>query len=420
MTDTVILKALETRKRWRTLRSVVPEQALVPDAKNMLMWYDAYYKAYPDKEALEHPLLLSYIKTKANLSPEQFIPLKAAVERLAGYKDDAAVAGIVNSLLERDFGGRLGALLTQYEAGREVDIVAEVAALNKEVRQQQDNSNVLDFIDTSAVASILEEEGTDYGLKFPTALLQRAIKGILGGTLVGFAAGVDSGKSSFLCSMLTHFARQLEKYFDADRPMLFLSNEGAARRLVPRVYQAALGKTTAELLEMSRAGTLLPAYEKVVGRRDRIRLKDIHGMNLAQLETLIEESRACVVVVDMPSGLRVNSRAGANRTEGVEQTWQTLRELAVMYNCVIVGTIQLSNEGYDQLFPPMSALKDSKVGLQGALDVLISMGRLNDPQLGGLRGFATPKNKMPISGQQSHVQGEVIFDPVTCQWDDGA
>lgn len=419
MSDITILKALETRRRWRTLRNVVPEQALVPDARNMLQWFDSYYNAYPDKEHLEHGLLLTYIKTKANLTPEQFIPLKAAVDRLKQYNDDTAVAGIVNSLLERDFGGRLGAILTSYEAGREVDIVAEVSALHKEVRQQQDNSNVLDFIDTTDVGSILEEEGTDHGLKLPTSILSDSVKGLTGGTLVGFGAPVDSGKTSFMCAVLAHFAPQLETYFEADRPMLLLSNEGAGRRLVPRVYQAVLGKTTAELLEMSKDGTLLPAYDKAVGRRDRIRIKDIHGATLAQIETLIEESKACVVIIDMPANIRVNT-GGGNKTDGVEIIWQTLRELAVMHDCVIIGSVQLSNSGYDMLFPAISDLKDSKVGLQGALDVLIMLGKLNDPQMGGLRGISTPKNKFPLPGRQSHVQGEVIFDPVTCQWNDGA
>lgn len=415
MSDIAIVKSLETRKRWRTLRQVLSEQALLPDARSLVQWFDAYYSAYPDKEAVEHDLLLSFIKTKANLTPEQYLPLKAAVQRLKDYKDDHAVQGIVNNLLERDFGGRLGALLTAYESGREVDLVHEVQALHKDVARQKDNSNVLDFIDTRDVGAILQEEGTDHGLKLPTTALAEAVKGLTGGALVGFGAAVDSGKTSFLCSVLAHFAPQLETYFDAERPMLLLSNEGAGRRLVPRVYQAVLGKTTSELLEMSKAGTLLPAYDKAVGRRDRIRIKDIHGATLAQIETLIEETKACVVIIDMPANIRITSNGG-NKTEGVERIWQTLRELAVMHDCVIIGTVQISNEGYDMLFPPMSALKDSKVGLQGALDVLLMLGKLNDPQMGGLRGIGTVKNKFPIPGQPSHIQAEVVFDPIKCQW----
>lgn len=418
MSDFVILKALEERKRYRSLSNLVARDTLVPDARSILDWYRVYFDTYPDKERIEHSLFLSMIKTKVTLTQEQWIPLKAAVDRLASFNDPHAVNGIVNNLLERDMAGRVGAMLDQYESGGDVDFVHQVRQLVQETSRQIDNSNVLDFIDTTDVANILEEEGTDYGLKFPTELLANSIKGITGGTLVGFAAGVDSGKSSWLCAVLVHFAKQLEDYFDPDRPMLFLSNEGAARRLVPRVYQAALNKTTAELLEMSKSGTLLPAYEEVVGRRDRIKLRDIHGMNLSQLETLIEETSACVVVVDMPANLRVKNDGG-NKTEGVERTWQTLRELAVMHDCIIIGTVQLSDGGLDMLFPPMSTLKDSRIGLQGALDILINMGKLNDPQMGGLRGFATPKNKMPISGQQSHIQGEVIFDPVRCQFKDG-
>ena len=416
MSDFVILKALEERKRYRSLAPLVARDTLVADARSILDWYKVYFDTYPDKERIEHSLFLSMIKTKVSLTQEQWIPLKATVDRLANFNDPHAVNGIVNNLLERDMAGRVGALLDQYEAGGDVDFVHQVRTLVQETSRQIDNSNVLDFIDTSDVAGILEEEGTDYGFKLPTAALAENVKGLTGGTLLGFASVVDGGKSSFLCSLLAHFAPQLETYFDADRPMLFLSNEGAGRRLVPRVYQAVLGKTTSELLDMSKAGTLLPAYEKAVGRRDRIRIKDIHGATLAQLETLIEESKACVVVVDMPANIRINTNGG-NKTEGVEKIWQTLREFAVMYDCVIIGTVQISNEGYDMLFPPMSALKDSKVGLQGALDVLLMLGKLNDPQMQGLRGISTVKNKFAMPGQASHIQAEVVFDPVRCIWE---
>jgi hypothetical protein len=413
--DFTILKALEERKRWRSLVGLVPRDMLVPDARAILDWFKVYYDTYPDKDRIQHDVLLSLIKTKVQLTQEQWIPLKSTIDRLAAYNDDRAVQGIVNNLLERDLAGRVGSILDRYELGGEVDFVQQVQHLVQSCKQQIDNSSVLDFIDTREVGKILEEEGTDHGLKLPTEALAGAVKGLTGGTLVGFGAAVDSGKTSFLCSALAHFAPQLETYFDADRPMLLLSNEGAGRRLVPRVYQAVLGKTTAELLEMSKAGTLLPAYDKAVGRRDRIRIKDIHGATLSQIETLIEESKACVVIIDMPANIRI-STSGGNKTEGVERIWQTLRELAVLHDCVIIGTVQISAEGYDMLFPPMSALKDSKVGLQGALDVLLMLGKLNDPQMGGLRGLGTVKNKFPLPGQPSHVQAEVVFDPIKCQW----
>ena len=40
-----------------------------------------------------------------------------------------------------------------------------------------------------------------------------------------------------------------------------------------------------------------------------------------------------------------------------------------------------------------------------------------ETQMGGLRGIGTVKNKFPLPGQPSHIQAEVVFDPVRCIWE---
>lgn len=72
------------------------------------------------------------------------------------------------------------------------------------------------------------------------------------------------------------------------------------------------------------------------------------------------------------------------------------------------------------LYPPYSALKDSKTGIQGATDLILMMGALDNPEAQSLRGLSTPKNKFCPPGKKSYAQGEVYFDGTRCVFNDGS
>ena len=419
MSDIAIVKAMEQRQRWRSLSPLIPMDMLVPDAKVLLGWYTVYYNAYPDKNEVDHDLLLSLIKTKSQLTPEQWAVIKQAVTRLKHFNDPDAIQGIVNSLLERDFEGRCGAILSAYAAGQEVDLVYEVNRLTEQAKRHITNSTAADYIDDD-ISVLLSEEGQDYGLKLPTQLLKSSIKGLLGGALICMAARPDKGKSSWLAACLTEFAPQLDKYFSPERPMLWLNNEGSGRRIPTRVYQAALNVDSHKLKEYSDDGSIHKRYLDVVGRKDRIKVKDMHGATMAQIEQVVEAMNPCVVVFDMVANFRMGTGvAGGNKTDDIEAKWQAIREMAVLHDFVAIGTIQVSNEGGNMLYPPYSALKDSKTGVQGAADVILMLGALDSPDMQSIRGLSTPKNKFALPGSPSYVQGDVVFNAATCQFTDG-
>ena len=141
---------------------------------------------------------------------------------------------------------------------------------------------------------------------------------------------------------------------------------------------------------------------------------------MAQISTLMEEMRPAVIIIDMVA----NIRGGTMKTEhqNLEAKWQELRILGCENDCAIVGTMQLSLEGYNMLFPPLTAMKQSKIGVQGALDLAIMMGCLDrneQPHMQNVRGISTPKNKMALSGKETLLQFEVGFEPGRCRFDEG-
>lgn len=414
-----ILHALRQRDKFRLLRSAVPEAMLGQEALFVLGWMAQYWNAYPAHDFVDLDALDSLIKLRGNYSPEQFATIKMFVTQMRKPIDDETVRGITTVLAELDYRGKVAAVTLRHEAGEEIDLVYELSKLSEKAKLTQQQSTADQWIQDD-IAKILDEESGDVGVKLPTSLLRDNIKGLLGGASVCLAARPDKGKSSLTAFIAAHIAPQLPDFFDNDRPLLWLNNEGMGRRLLPRIYQAALDVDVDELYKMSNAGLLVPAYtKKMRGDAQRIRVKDMHGADLARIEQVIEKMRPAAVITDMPANFKMPGGGSGSVVQDTENKWQELREMACRHDFIHFGTCQISNDGDDQLYPAYSDLKDSKTGIQGATDIILMLGALNNPDAYALRGLSTPKNKFALPGKRSHVQGEVIFDGAKCQFRDG-
>ncbi|BEQ12871.1 putative DNA helicase [Pseudomonas phage Ep4] len=417
--DINILAALRERSKFRQLRPAVPDSLLGQETVAMLAWFDAYYKAFPEKDYVELDSLRSLFTLRAGstTSPEQLTVMRMLMTRLEEPVDPEVLKGISQQLYERDFAGRAAALLNKYEAGDEIDISYELNRMASENMRRQSSVSPSSYID-APIEDILADFSEDRGLKLPTLALQTTIAGLQGGDSIAVAGRPDKGKTSFLAATLAGFAPQLRGLGLAGRPMLWLNNEGSGRRIIPRIYQAALGIEFQEMVQLSNEGKLKDLYLQAVDGQD-IRVKDAHGSSLGQLEQIIEDMNPCVVVFDMLGNFRAPKSEGGNKTDGLEAMWQQAREMAVRHDFVAMPTIQISADGDNQLYPPYSALKDSKTGVQGACDVILMMGALNQVERDTVRGFSTPKNKRQMPGRPSNVQSQVFFDAPRCRFEDG-
>lgn len=414
-----ILQALRSRDKYRTLAGAVPMSMIGQEAALLIGWFKIYFDHFKAHKFVDLDNLDTVIKLKSGYNNEQMSLVCGLVNRLRKPVDDESISGVLNILLEMDLAGRSAALIKQYESGGDINLMFELGRLTAEAKVRMKQSSALDYIDEDIV-TILDREAGDFGIKLPTLLLSQSVKGMLGGASIAVAARPDKGKTSLIAKIVTHAASQLEAYFEADRPILWLNNEGSGARIKPRIYQAALDCNVDQLRAKSGAGTLETEYAAAVGRRDRIRIKDMHGANLAEIEQVIEAVRPAIVVCDMVANYKLpGGEGGGNKTDGVEERWQILREMAVVHDFIHFGTIQISAEGGNMLYPPYSALKDSKTGVQGAVDVILTMGALDDARAQYQRGLATTKNKFAVPGKQSHCQGEVYFDAENCQFRDG-
>lgn len=419
--DYLIVKAMCERKVWQRLREQIPKSMLAPDTVALLGWVDLYYSTYTDSNAVQWDAMQTLLGMRGqHLQKEQMDILKHMLKQVQQVPDEAA-AGVVRTLNEMAYSGEMAALVQQYQDGAEIDFIAEAKQLERKYSSVATAQDSLLNWEDGGVDDILAATDESGGLKlnvFPE--LADNVRGLRGGDCVAVAAPVDAGKTSLLAATVVGLTEQLvnqDAY--ADRPVLWLVNESLAKRTVPRIYQAATGLTLHEIVEQHRQGKFAEKYLAKVGSWDRIRVKDAHSITMPQIATLMEEMRPAVLVADMVANIKGGQ---GEEHQALEQKWQMLRMLGCENDCIIIGTMQLSMEGYDMLYPPLTAMKQSKIGVQGALDLCIMMGRLDPstrPDMLDVRGISTPKNKLGKSGSQSYLQFQVEFNGGRCQFNAG-
>ena len=417
MTDLAIISGLSSRFRYEALGKEVPKGLVSADTTRMLMWYGLYYQANPEHTEVDFDVLEGLIKARTpDNKPDQLSLDLALLAKARQPVRQEVVDSLISTLHEMKLAGRAAAVITEYQAGGEVDLVLELDTLVRDTAKACGSGTASSFIEDSALdiaKEILDERG---GLHFTfSEPLRAGLLGLRGGHSVLVAGQVDKGKTTLLLNMAVDFAKQLNAG-NLDRPILFLVNEGDAKRFKPRLYQIALGATLPEVVALGQSGELEKKYNKVLGSPDRIKLKNVHGAGVSDIVGLMEKTNAAVLFLDMVANVRPALKDGS-KTDCLEHTWQQLREAAVRNDCIVIGSAQISVEGHDVLYPPLSAIKDSRVGAQGAVDLAILMGSATGAP--NLRGLHVAKNKLYRTGHPVAIQTEIMFTPDTARFLDG-
>lgn len=413
--DILLLSAFLDLRRFKSCINSVPTEALAPPTKTFLGYIAAYSKTYPDATEVDLEALKTLIALRAKgASTEQLAVVNRQLDLLKRPVDQRLLDGVVERLVELDAAGRVGSVIARYNAGDEVDLLQELS-ITVDAAKKQFNNSTTEFIN-EGIHSILEEEAQDVGIKFQLPTLQRCVKGLTGGMNVAFAGRVGQGKSSFMSSFVVHAAKQSAKLC-GERPILYLINEGNARRVKPRLYSAALGLAAKEMWAIDPE-ELDRMYCEAIGHNDPnfIMLKQANGMTLQQVQALVEQTQPFLLLTDMTS--HFGGVKAEKEYQKLEQLFIGFRDIAIENDLIHFGTLQLSFEGCDTLTPPITAVKDSKIGLQGALDLMLTMGSLDDPQFESIRGLNVVKTKVPMQGADAHPHFTVQFDPLRNHWEE--
>lgn len=423
--DITILQVLRDRDKYERLCRVVPWAALDQQIAIILKDYGDYFKEHPAAKTVEPgPFTLWFLGFKhKNLKPEVQSIFKSLLAQITKPLAPGVEDGLTARLVAADKATKATQILQDWDEGKDIDLLACLKNLTEEYEQDLDrkvkNPQVL-----TPIEDILKADENDHGLHFRLPCLNRHIKPLQGGDFVVVAARPDKGKTTFGASELTCMAAQLaEVYPDERRDGLWFNNEGPGVRIVQRCFQAALGVTTEEMVALNNKPApathakhktaLRAAYADAMnGEPGRLRIFDIHDMWNHEVEAIIQLYKPGFILFDMIDNIKFGGQAANNgqRTDQIlEEMYKWARNIAVKYNCAVLAMSQLSADADGVAFPTLPQLKDSKTGKQGAADVIITLGSVNEPSLDTSRYIGTTKNKKVRTGMAGSPRQEVQF-----------
>ena len=417
MQDLIILKALSNKKHFMGVYNSIPKDMLDPLSNEVLKLYARYFIQYAH-DSIDYNVLSTWVLLNHHDSTRRGQLLRVINTIQQTDIDPEVLENVSNQIEELAFSGKLGNLLSKYNAGEDIDLTYEVELLAKKTRERMEILSNKKWA-SEDILQYLEADADDSGLQFDTFdILKQNLKGLHAGHNIAVVAPTDKGKTSLLCRIAVDMAKQAKNIDEyKDSCILYLVNEGLAETITPRIYCTALAVTRDKALQMARQGTITEAYEQVVGRRDCIRLVNIHGMNVAQVAKIIEAHKPYLVITDMTGRIRSNRSKGINELQELEDVWNSMRELSAIHKFIHIGTIQVSAEGMNNLFPPLTAMQWSKVGIQTTLDLCIMIGAVTDDEsMVDMRGVSTPKNKLARSGKRADNRFTVHFEPELNIW----
>lgn len=413
MIDIVLLRIMKYQKDYRQLILAIPTGSLDEKTKTLLTDFGKYFDKFKEHEKIDLQVFLPRFKSwHPAMDEEVFNSYVAVLRNTVPDVDEETKAGIVNDMYEADAAMRIANVCAEFDAGNLDAPLPDMISSIIDGYKLNIGAQSASWNDTDIGQLLLEDENQT-GLRWRLKCLNETMRPLRGGDGLIVAARPDKGKTTFMTSEMTFMAPQLEP----DKNIVWLNNEGMSKTIVKRLYQSALGLPMKDIVELNKQGKLKRMYEKAIGRLDRIRVFDIHGMHVGQVEAIIEQSSPGLIVYDMIDNIR--GFGAEQRTDlQLEKMYQWARERAVKYDAVSIATSQISADGDGEQYPGMSNLKDSKTGKQGACDAILMIGASNDAALAHSRFLSTPKNKLRRDGAPADPHCEVKFDALKARYED--
>jgi replicative DNA helicase len=411
--DIVLLRLIKHRKEWSMLKDVIPKANLSPETQALVTDFGKYFEAYPSHNQLDLLTFMPKFRSwHAGISDEQFSGYTAILRNISPEPDDDQRRNILQDLADIELMTQLGNLTEKFRDGEVIDPYTDITDKLDTYRKRR-GLKIMTYIDTP-IGDLLKQEFDDSGVKLRLNALNNSMRPLRPGDFGIIAGRPDQGKTTFITSEATFWAPQLPE----DLNVVWLNNEGPGDRIIPRLYQSALGISMSEMKLMHSEGKLVDAYRaKIGGRLDKIRVFDIHGKTTGMVANILEENKAGIAIFDMIDN--IHGFGDQARTDLVlEKMYQWARELMVRLHCIGVATSQISQDGDDMRFPSLPMLKDSKTGKQGACDFQLMIGSISDPAFQYSRFLSLPKNKLMRPDGKKDPKVEVQFDPVRARYED--
>lgn len=383
------------------MQQYIPRLNLDKYTSMLLSEFLVFFKEFPDAEVIQSREFMTWYTTfrQKSITDETKAALMALLQQIDQDPHPAFTEGLHRKLVEKATAVLLLDGVGRYEDGAEVDIM-EIVAEGQHFYETQVRTEVDMPIVSTDFTDLIKEMNPEMGFDFPIPEMNMSMRPMVAGDSIIIAARPDTGKTSFMCQLLTHNAKKVSTLFpDEPRPILWFNNEGKGNRILMRMRQTALNISMQGFIDGVANGTLQSEYEAKIGGSDIIQVLDIHGYTNLQVERIIKKLKPSMVVTDMVDNIRfqgISANGGTRTDQMLEEMYKTFRDYAAEYNFVNIMSSQVSGDGDGMLKPKQHMLKDSKTGKQGACDAILMIGCTDATN--NVRHLSAPKNKLQIAG----------------------
>lgn len=416
MLDLNLLKIMKHRVEFNRLMKSIPLSSVDPKTKAILDDFKRYYEKFPDHDVVDMQLFIPRFEIwHKNLKEEQLTVYRGILRQIGADVDDTVREGILSDLFEIELAETLANLAVKFESGDLNLPISDLVTAAIDRYRINIGAKAIPWCDTS-IEDLLQEDMNSEGYLWRTNCLNGSMRPLRPGDFGIVAGRPDKGKTTFLASEITYMAPQLPEH----KNVLWFNNEGPGNRIKKRIWQSALGLRITEMVEIAQEhpGRIREMFIDIMGRTDKIRVLDIHGWHVGQVEAVMQQAEPGIIVFDMIDNIRGFSGDNARTDQALESMYQWGREKAVQYEFVGLASSQISAEGDGMQFPTLSMLKESKTGKQGACDFQLMIGARNDEGFENNRYLSLPKNKLSRDDGPKDPRTEVLYRPSIGRYED--
>jgi len=312
--------------------------------------------------------------------------------------DDEISKTVIERLYQQDIGAEIANFGIMINEGN----VTAMDSLKQLIQKCQTDFTTDEFGEpvTDNIYELLAVVSDDNRFQFNIPTLSREVYGIGRGEFGVIAAYSNVGKTAFaisLCASPAGFCQQGAK-------VVYIANEEIGKRTKLRAIQSYTGMTRDEISESPE-----DAAARYSGIKDRLIFQDAQGWDITTLEAYLAKEQADVVIVDMADKIALTEKFNSGH-ERLRELYYRLREAAKTYNCALLGLSQASAEAEGKTRITMSMMEGSKLGKAAESDIMLGLGKMDNPDDpdDSTRWITVMKNK--ISGWHGTVMVNLDVD----------
>jgi replicative DNA helicase len=420
MVNDLIHLLLKTKSNFLKMEAHIKDHTLTREVLHVVATIREFRSSHPSQDEVTPQELQSFHHTTkaARLSSEQNQVFNEYLDTLAKQGPTRNVDEVLDYYMKIDTATQIANLAIDVGSGKDKASLEDIERVLSKYGSQRkavfQDSDLYVTDDLSSLATRVSSPGLEWRLEE----LNVGAGPLRRGDMCLIAAAVESGKTTFLADQTSHMGTQMEE----GETVLWCNNEEHSDKVKLRVYQAALGRTSADIL--SDLGKAKSDYLSLCKGEDRFRiLQNNSAFNTTSfISRLTEDLRPRLVVFDQLDKVRGLDKKSQAEHERIGKLYNWARDLAMDQDLSVMAASQVDASGFDSKWIHMHQLRGSKVDKPGELDLLITIGKVtNDPNLELVRYIHLPKNKLwggPRSDEKyRHGYWEVRINPTIARYE---